>query len=88
MGDVHGHLMPRPTVRGETTAKTEGGLARMYTKIKEIRHALSTPRQLPGCLGPSPRPSAYRRPGVAIRLPDQRRRSRRVYFQNDGREPP
>lgn len=37
MGDVHGHLMPRPSVRGETTAKTEGGLARMYTKIEEIR---------------------------------------------------
>ena len=37
MGDVHGHLMPRPTARGETTAKTEGGLARMYTKINEIR---------------------------------------------------
>jgi 2',3'-cyclic-nucleotide 2'-phosphodiesterase (5'-nucleotidase family) len=37
MGDVHGHLMPRPTVRGETTAKTEGGLARMYTKINDIR---------------------------------------------------
>jgi sulfur-oxidizing protein SoxB len=37
MGDVHGHLMPRPSVRGETAAKTEGGLARMYTKINEIR---------------------------------------------------
>src|SRR5947207_2194726 len=37
MGDVHGHLMPRPSVRGETAGKTEGGLARMYTKINEIR---------------------------------------------------
>jgi S-sulfosulfanyl-L-cysteine sulfohydrolase len=37
MGDVHGHLVPRPATRGETTAKTEGGLARMYTKISEIR---------------------------------------------------
>ena len=37
IGDIHGHLMPRPSVRGETTAKTEGGLARMYTKISEIR---------------------------------------------------
>src|SRR6266550_1442138 len=37
MGDVHGHLMPRPAVRGETTAQTEGGLARMYTRISEIR---------------------------------------------------
>ena len=37
MGDVHGHLTPRPTARGETMGKTEGGLARMYTKINEIR---------------------------------------------------
>ena len=37
MGDLHGHLMPRPSIRGETTAKTEGGLARMYTKINQIR---------------------------------------------------
>jgi S-sulfosulfanyl-L-cysteine sulfohydrolase len=37
MGDIHGHLMPRPATRAETTAKTEGGLARMYTKISEIR---------------------------------------------------
>jgi len=29
--------MPRPSVRGDTTAKSEGGLARMYTKIEEIR---------------------------------------------------
>ncbi len=37
MGDLHGHLMPRPSIRGETTARTEGGLARMYTKISQIR---------------------------------------------------
>src|SRR6266700_3290527 len=37
MGDVHGHLLPRPSVRGETPARSEGGLARMYTKISEIR---------------------------------------------------
>jgi S-sulfosulfanyl-L-cysteine sulfohydrolase len=37
MGDLHGHMVPRPSVRGETTARTEGGLARMYTKISEIR---------------------------------------------------
>jgi sulfur-oxidizing protein SoxB len=46
MGDVHGHLVPRPTVRGETTAKTEGGLARMYTKIKEIRARRTRERTL------------------------------------------
>ena len=37
MGDLHGHLMPRPSIGGETTARTEGGLARMYTKISQIR---------------------------------------------------
>lgn len=37
MGDLHGHMMPRPSIRGETTARTEGGLARMYTKISQIR---------------------------------------------------
>jgi sulfur-oxidizing protein SoxB len=46
MGDVHGHLMPRPSVRGETTAKTEGGLARMYTKISEIRAARASDKTL------------------------------------------
>src|SRR5438067_6389764 len=39
MGDVHGHLMPRPSIREETPARTEGGLARMYTKISAIRAA-------------------------------------------------
>lgn len=37
MGDVHGHLLPRPNVRSDSTGRMEGGLARMYTKIKEIR---------------------------------------------------
>ena len=37
MGDLHGHLVPRPTIHGKTTARTEGGLARMYTTISEIR---------------------------------------------------
>ena len=46
MGDVHGHLVPRPSIRGETTAKTEGGLARMYTKISEIRAAHTSGRTL------------------------------------------
>ena len=46
MGDVHGHLVPRPSIRGETPAKTEGGLARMYTKISDIRAARSTDKTL------------------------------------------
>ena len=46
MGDVHGHLTPRPTARGETTGKTEGGLARMYTKINEIRARRTRERTL------------------------------------------
>ena len=46
MGDVHGHLMPRPSIRGETSARTEGGLARMYTKISEIRAERSSDKTL------------------------------------------
>src|SRR5215467_13328745 len=37
MGDLHGHLMPRPALNGKTPASTEGGLARMFTAINEIR---------------------------------------------------
>jgi S-sulfosulfanyl-L-cysteine sulfohydrolase len=37
MGDVHGHLMPRPSLNGKTAASTEGGLARMFTAINDIR---------------------------------------------------
>ena len=37
MGDLHGHLVPRPNVRSDATGKTAGGLARMYTRIEEIR---------------------------------------------------
>jgi S-sulfosulfanyl-L-cysteine sulfohydrolase len=38
MGDVHGHLVPRPAgERGDARGKTEGGLARMATRISEIR---------------------------------------------------
>jgi len=46
MGDIHGHLVPRPSVRGETTAATEGGLARIYTKIEEIRTRRTPARTL------------------------------------------
>lgn len=37
LGDIHGHLVPRANVRSDTTGHMEGGLARMYTVIKEIR---------------------------------------------------
>jgi S-sulfosulfanyl-L-cysteine sulfohydrolase len=37
MGDVHGHLIPRPNVRSDGNGRMEGGLARMYTKIGRIR---------------------------------------------------
>jgi sulfur-oxidizing protein SoxB len=37
MGDVHGHLTPRPALNGKTAGSTEGGLARMFTVINEIR---------------------------------------------------
>ncbi len=39
MGDVHGHLVPRPNVRSDSSGYPEGGLAHMYTKIKSIRSA-------------------------------------------------
>lgn len=37
LGDIHGHLVPRANVRSDTTGRMEGGLARMYTVVKEIR---------------------------------------------------
>lgn len=37
MGDIHGHLLQRANLRSDTTGRPEGGLARMYTKIKSIR---------------------------------------------------
>jgi len=37
MGDVHGHMVPRANVRSDTTGRMEGGLARMYTKVKQLR---------------------------------------------------
>lgn len=38
MGDIHGHLMPRPNVRSDGVGRMEGGLARMKTKIDKIRY--------------------------------------------------
>src|SRR6266581_4301451 len=37
MGDLHGHMVPRPSLHANTPGATEGGLARMMTAINEIR---------------------------------------------------
>jgi len=37
-GDFHGHLIPRANVRSDGSGRLEGGLARIATKIKQIRH--------------------------------------------------
>lgn len=39
MGDLHGHLVPHPSVRSDSTGKTEGGVARIYTLVEQIRRA-------------------------------------------------
>lgn len=39
IGDIHGHLIPRPHLRSDGTGRLEGGLARMYTKVQQIRRA-------------------------------------------------
>lgn len=38
IGDIHGHLIPRPNVRSDGSGRMEGGLARMYSKIQSIRN--------------------------------------------------
>src|SRR5712691_1809037 len=37
MGDIHGHLVAQPNLRSDSSGLPEGGLARLYTKINEIR---------------------------------------------------
>lgn len=37
IGDIHGHMMPRPNARSDGNGSDEGGLARMYTQIQQIR---------------------------------------------------
>lgn len=37
VGDLHGHLVPRPHVRADGTGSTEGGLARMATLVASLR---------------------------------------------------
>ncbi|MGF6275936.1 sulfur-oxidizing protein SoxB [Massilia sp. UYP11] len=39
MGDLHGHLVPHPSVRSDSLGKTEGGVARIYTLVEQIRRA-------------------------------------------------
>lgn len=45
MGDLHGHLPPRPNLRSDGSSRVEGGVARMYSKIQSIRkqHKQSLP---------------------------------------------
>ena len=43
-GDIHGHLLPRPNLRSDAVGDSlEGGVARMYTKIEQIRAASTSP---------------------------------------------
>jgi S-sulfosulfanyl-L-cysteine sulfohydrolase len=37
MGDIHGHLVPRPHLRSDGNGRLQGGLARMYTLIQSLR---------------------------------------------------
>ena len=39
MGDIHGHLVEHPNLRSDGKGAMMGGLARMYTKIRQIRAA-------------------------------------------------
>lgn len=39
MGDLHGHLIPHPNMRSDGNGQSEGGLARIYTLIEDIRRA-------------------------------------------------
>jgi len=43
IGDIHGHTTPRPNLRSDGNGGMEGGLARMYTKIHEIKIASKNP---------------------------------------------
>jgi len=37
IGDIHGHMIPRPNLRSDGNGRMQGGLARMYTEISRIR---------------------------------------------------
>jgi len=37
IGDIHGHMVPRPNLRSDASGQMEGGLARMHGLIEQIR---------------------------------------------------
>lgn len=37
IGDIHGHLLPRPNLRSDGKGRLEGGLARLFKKVEQIR---------------------------------------------------
>ncbi len=37
LGDIHGHMLPRANARSDSVGTLEGGLARMYTVVNQIR---------------------------------------------------
>lgn len=37
VGDIHGHLVSRPHTRDDGTPREQGGVARMFTRIQDIR---------------------------------------------------
>ena len=39
IGDLHGHLIPHPSVRSDAAGKSEGGVARIHTLVENIRKA-------------------------------------------------
>lgn len=39
IGDLHGHLVPHPSVRSDAAGMSEGGVARIYTLVEQIRNA-------------------------------------------------
>jgi 2',3'-cyclic-nucleotide 2'-phosphodiesterase (5'-nucleotidase family) len=55
IGDIHGHMVPRPNLRSDGRSnKPEGGLARMYTLIEQIRNHADDDRG--GSKKPKPNP--------------------------------
>lgn len=37
MGDIHGHLLPRPHLRRDGNGRLQGGLARLYALVRRLR---------------------------------------------------
>lgn len=58
IGDIHGHMVPRPNLRSDGRGnKPEGGLARMYTLIEQIRNHADDDRGGSKKAKPNPRKS-------------------------------